>query len=160
VYLVLSVASVDAMLAAVAYSSASEKGRKRLLAYAAANLAVYLVMVLVGAIIPVKFLISFELLILVCAPTIATVLVVNGRRYARHRQRIDLLLLGVWGWLIVTIAAYFLYYISDAAENFWTRGMWFTENDVLHIGLIVWMVYIALVVARQVKDEKETMVSF
>lgn len=152
VYLVLSVASVDAMLAAVAYSSASGKGRKRLLAYAAANLAVYLVVVLAGAIIPVKFLISFELLILVCAPTIAIFLVVNGRRYARRRQRIDLFLLGVWGWLIVTIAAYFLYYLSDMAENLWARGVWFTENDVLHIGLIVWMVYLA-VIARQVRDE-------
>jgi len=33
------------------------------------------------------------------------------------------------------------------------KGIWFTENDLLHIFLIVWMVYIALVVARQVKDE-------
>ena len=155
VYLVLSVASVDAMLAAVAYSSASGKGRKRLLAYAAANLAMYLVVVLVGAIMPVKFLISFELLILVCAPTIVIFLVVNGRRYARHRQRIDLLLLGVWGWLILTIAAYFLYYLSDITENLWARGIWFTENDVLHIGLIVWMVYLA-VIARQVKDKTQT----
>lgn len=64
-------------------------------------------------------------------------------------------LLGVWGWLIVTIAAYFLYYISDAAENLWARGMWFTENDVLHVGLIIWMVYLS-VIARQVRDETQT----
>jgi hypothetical protein len=62
-------------------------------------------------------------------------------------------LLGVWGWLIVTISAYFLYYVLGISETLWARGIWFTENDVLHIFLIIWMVYIAVVVAPAVKDE-------
>jgi hypothetical protein len=35
-------------------------------------------------------------------------------------------------------------------------GNWFTENDVLHIGLIIWMLCIMRVVSRQVVDEPET----
>ena len=73
---------------------------------------------------------------------------------ASGKWRNQLLLPGAWGWLIVIIGAYFLYYLSDMAENLWARGMWFTENDVLHIGLIVWMVYITAAVARNVKDER------
>jgi hypothetical protein len=42
----------------------------------------------------------------------------------------------------VTIVAYFLYYVLGISETLWARGIWFTKNDVLHIGLIVWMVYI------------------
>jgi hypothetical protein len=37
-------------------------------------------------------------------------------------------------------------------QTLWARDVWFSENDVLHIGLIVWMVYLARVVAPRVKD--------
>jgi hypothetical protein len=30
--------------------------------------------------------------------------------------------------------------------------MWFPENDILHLGLIAWMVYISRVVLPQVQD--------
>jgi len=67
----------------------------------------------------------------------------------------DLVLLGTWAWLILTIAAYFLYYILGVSKKLWAQGIWFTENDVLHIGLIIWMVYIMRFVARRVVDEPE-----
>jgi urea transporter len=152
-YLALSVASVDAMLIAEAYSCASGKLRRGLIRYAWVNIGVYLAILLIGSQVPVKFLISFELLILVLAPNVILFLILNGWRYARLRNRMDLVLLGVWGWLILTIGAYFLYYLSGMSQRLWAQGIWFTENDVLHIGLILWMVYIALVAARWIKDE-------
>ncbi len=152
-YLALSVASVDAMLIAEAYSCASGNLRRGLIRYAWLNFGVYLAILLIGSLVPVKFLISFELLVLVLAPNVILFLILNGRRYARLRNRMDLVLLGVWGWLILTIGAYFIYYLSGLTQRLWARGFWFTENDVLHIGLILWMAYIALVAARWIKDE-------
>jgi len=153
VYLVLSLGSVDAMLIAEAYACTVGKWRQRLIRIAWGSFGLYVLLVLVGSLVPVKFLISFELLILMSVPNVIIFLYLNGRRYRQSRERMDLHLLVTWGWLIVTIAAYFLFYISDAAETLWARGVWFTENDVLHIGLIIWMVYIALVVGQHVKDE-------
>ena len=138
---------------AEAYSCTTGKWRKRLIRFAWGSFGLYLLLVLIGSLLPVKFLISFELLLVIAAPNVIIFLILNGRRYRQSRERMDLALLGTWGWLIVTIAAYFLYYVLGISETLWARGIWFTENDVLHIGLIVWMVYIVLVVAPAVKDE-------
>ena len=34
----------------------------------------------------------------------------------------------------------------------WARGLWFSDNDVLHIGLIMWVVYVDRAVGYQVTD--------
>lgn len=151
-YLVLSVASVDAMLIAEAYACTTGRWRRVLSVYAVANLALYILVVLVGALVPVKFLISFELLILFAAPAVLIFFILNGRRYARLKDGMNLALLGAWAWLVLTLGAYFLYLMSGITQTLWARGIWFSENDVLHIGLIVWMVYLARVVAPRVVD--------
>ena len=57
-----------------------------------------------------------------------------------------------WAWLVLTLAAYFVYLMSGTTQVLWARGVWFSENDVLHIGLIGWMIYLAWVVAPRVRD--------
>lgn len=152
VYLFLSVASVNAMLIAQSYACAEGQMRRRLKIYAFLNLFIYTIILLIGSFIPVKFLISFELLIFFCAPTIIIFLIMNSLRLLRYKLQVDKLLLGTWIWLSLTIAAYFLYYISGLTSRLWSQGIWFTENDVLHIGLIIWMLYLVLVVANKIKD--------
>jgi hypothetical protein len=154
-YLVLSVASIDAMVMAQAHSCATGRLRKALSLYALINLTLYAAAVVIGALVPVKFLISFELLILAAAPSILIFFTLNGWRYYKLRDSMDLALLGAWAWLTLTIGAYFAYYLSGLTQTLWAQGMWFSENDVLHIGLILWMVYLALVVAPRVRDEPE-----
>ena len=151
-YLILSAWSIDAMMLAVAYSSASGRPRNVLMTYAIANAVLYFVVVLIGMFIPVKFLISFEFLLAVSAPGVVAFFVIHGWRYSRHRQPLDLVYLGTWIWLGVTIAAYFLYLISGNTASLWAKWMWFSENDVLHIGFILWMIYIVFILAPRVKD--------
>jgi hypothetical protein len=152
IYLILSVWSIDAMMLAVAYSSADSKLRKWLSVYTVLNAALYFIIVMAGAFIPVKFLVSFELLLVVTAPSIIAFFVINGIRYFKFKRNIDLVLLGTWLWLGITIAAYFLYLISGNTASLWARGIWFSENDVLHIGLIIWMAYIARFLSPHVQD--------
>jgi hypothetical protein len=151
-YLIASVWSIDAMMLAVAHSSTTGKVRAALSVYALLNAVIYFIVVIVGAFIPVKFLISFELLLAVAAPSIIAFFVINGLRYAKLKQPLDLLYLGTWIWLAITIAAYFLYLISGNTAALWAKGMWFSENDVLHIGLILWMLYIRFSLASRVTD--------
>jgi hypothetical protein len=151
-YLIASVWSIDAMMLAVAYLSTTGKLRRALSVYSVFNAIVYFITVMIGVFIPVKFLISFELLLVVAAPSIIAFFIINGWRYSKYKLRLDLTLLGTWIWLGVTIAAYFLYLISGNTESLWARGLWFSANDVLHIGLIIWMLYIAFALAPQIKD--------
>jgi len=151
-YLLLSVASVDAMLIAVAYSCTEGKWRQALFLYALINLTMYSLLLLIGVLLPIQFLISFELLILFTAPTILVLLILNGWRYLKFKQRLDRVLLITWVWLIITLAAYFGYLLLGITPVLWAQGIWFSENDVLHIGLIIWMLYLALVVAKEMQD--------
>jgi hypothetical protein len=154
-YLVLSAASVDAMLLAGAYAYTTGRWRRALSLYAVLNAALYGTVVLVGALAPNKFLISFELLLLVAAPGVLILFALSVVRYYQQRRPMDLALLVTWLWLGLTLAAYFVYLVSGLTEELWARGVWFSENDVLHIGLILWMVYIGLVVGRRAVDAAE-----
>ena len=151
-YLIVTIWSVNAMLLAVAYSSTTGRLRKGLSVYASINAVLYFIVVIIGVLVPVKFLISFEFLLAVGFPGILAFFIINGRRYRQFKQPLDRSLLVTWVWLGLTIIAYFAYFISGNTAALWAKGIWFTENDVLHIGLILWMLYIAFSVAPKTRD--------
>jgi hypothetical protein len=152
IYLLFSVASVDAMMMAEAYLFPPGKWRKGLMGYAIANLVLYALTLITGVISLSKFLISFELLLAVTAPSVLVFLILSGWRYFKFRDPMDLALLGAWIWLGLVIGAYFTYMQLGVAESLWERGYWFSENDVLHIGLISWMLYLTFNLAKRVHD--------
>jgi hypothetical protein len=144
------------MILAVAYSSTTARLRKGLLVYALLNAVLYFILVMIGAFVPIKFLISFEFLLLVAAPGIVVLFAISFMRYARQKQQVDLIYLGTWLLLGLVILAYFIYFTSGNTASLWARGIWFSENDVLHIGLILWMLYITSLLAPRVKDRSVT----
>jgi hypothetical protein len=151
-YLIATVWSVDAMLLAVAFTSTTGKLCESLSVYAIANAVLYFIVVMVGVSVPVKFLISFEFLLAAGFPGILALFLINGWRYNKYRQPLDKVLLVTWVWLGITIIAYFIYFMSGNTLVLWNKGIWFSENDVLHIGLIIWMLYIAFAVAPRTRD--------
>jgi len=152
IYLLLSAASINAMMLAQAFAGANGRLRRGMLAYGWGNMGLYATAVLIGVWAPVQFFISFEFLILAAAPSIVGFILLNGWRYWQFRQRLDAVLLGAWLSLGAVIGLYFLYYLMGVTPRLWAQGIWFSENDVLHLGLIAWMVYIGRVVLPQVQD--------
>lgn len=151
-YQTLQVASMDAMLMAVACSSTVGRKRTMLKTYAVANALAHLGITAVGALTPVKFLISFELLVLFSTPNLLLVLGISFFRYRKHRQELDRALVIAGLWLVVTTGAYYAYFMLGYTQILWRRGIWFSDNDVLHIGMILWILYIPLVMGKWVKD--------
>jgi hypothetical protein len=155
-YLVFSAASVDALVFAGAYSCCTGKGRSVLSFYAALNFGLYSVAILLGVGLLNEFLLSFELLLLATVPSIIMLFILNTGRFIKYKDRLDLSLMITWLWLGIIFGAYFLYLSLDIGGQLWERGAWFSENDVLHIGLISWMLYIAWFLAPQVADIRYT----
>ena len=154
IYLMFQQVSMDALLVAMAYSCTTGTLRTLLLAYALVSAVVYPVLTFLGGIIPVRSLITFELMVWVSTPIFLISCLLNGWRYRAFDAPMDLALLGAWGLLLFTMAAYWLYDKLDITRKLWAKGkgIWFSQNDVLHIGLILWMIYIATVVANRVTD--------
>ena len=151
-YYLISIASINAMVIAVAYSSAGKVMARTLPAYAAMNTALYSALCLTGAFIPNRFLVSFDLIVLFTTPSYVVLFIINTTRYFKLREKLDLALMATWLSLGVVMATYYLYLGLGYPERLWERGIWFSENDVLHVGLILWMLYIGFAVAKNAKD--------
>lgn len=151
-YLMLFVISMNMIVVAVAFSSTTGKVRKGVIAYGIINSLVYLVTVLSGAFIPNQFLASFECMVMFAGPTFLILLLVNCIRFARLRKKLDLYLIIAWILMLSTVVAYFGYYVSGYALVLWEKGIWFNENDVLHITLILWIIYFHFVVSNKIED--------
>ena len=152
VYLMFQQVSMNAMLVAIAYSCTTGTFQIVLLCYALISSLVYVILICIGGIVPVKSLITFEFMIWVSAPVFFFFCFFNVWRYYVFRDSMDLVLLGSWVILLGTMMAYWIYSKQGITKKLWARGIWFSENDVLHVLLIFWMIYIVTVVAHRVKD--------
>lgn len=154
IYLMFQYVSMSLMLVAVAYSSMTGLPRMLLFGYAVMSSVGYILITIIGAIVPVKSLITFNLMVWASMPAYIAVFILACWRYFTLKTSMDLALLGTWLLLLLTSAAYYIYDELNITEKLWRKGAgtWFSQNDVLHVGLILWMVYIAMVLAHQVKD--------
>jgi hypothetical protein len=156
IYLMLQQMSMDALLVAIVCSCTEGMLQTVLLGYALISAVIYIILTFIGGIVPVKSLITFELMIWVSTPPFLIMLILSAWRYHELGTMMDLAFLGAWVLLLLTMTAYWLYDKLGITPKLWAKGkgIWFSQNDVLHIGLILWMVYIATVVAEHVQDYK------
>ena len=58
------------------------------------------------------------------------------------------------GWLLFigVGVAYGTYLSSGLTQQLWETRIWFTENDVLHLGMIGWVYYLLSNIPNALKD--------
>lgn len=151
-YLLLTVYSVNAMMMSQVYSSSTGTWKKIQLWYAPINAVVYSIFLIYGAIHPTRFLISFEFMVLFVIPSMLMFFINNIIQYVKRKTKMELLLIFVWVGMALVMVAYYAAAMFGLTEIMWSQGIWFSDNDVLHIGLIFWMVYVGIVVRKSVKD--------
>ncbi|MDP2814531.1 MAG: hypothetical protein Q8S15_02000 [Erysipelotrichaceae bacterium] len=151
-YLLLYVISVKLLVVAVSYASVQERTRQYYLKYAGLMGLIYFFILLIGILLPNQFLISFELMVLFLVPSYILMFLINLKNVRKSGKSVDRRLIMAWvGMLLITIA-YFAFYLSGISVWLWQRGIWFNANDVLHLLLIVWAMYINYKVLHLIED--------
>jgi len=148
-YSLLQVASMSAMVIAVAWALASPRALRAITAYAVLNVLVYGVVTVAGVLIPSALLLSFDVLLLFAVPALVIVAVLGwGNRGGQLGRRI----LWVLVLLVVVQVAYLAYYSAGITESLWSTGVYFSANDVLHVGMVIWLAVAGLFLWRPLRD--------
>ena len=142
VYLCLTALSISGMLFAQSYLLKSERGQKGMQYYALGSFIIYLIVLILGMLLTVKFLLTFEMLIIFMLPAILLMFGLNIKGASKDKNPKDKHAMWIWIVLGIAMVAYYAFYLSGIPELLWEKGIWFNANDVLHIGLICWMIVI------------------
>lgn len=148
-YSLLQVASMSAMVIAVAWALSSARARRAITVYAAVNVLVYVVVTLFGVLLPSALLLSFEVLLLFAVPALVIVAVLGWRA---RSQPLGRRILGVLILLVAVQIAYLAYYAAGITEALWASGVYFSANDVLHVGMVIWLAVAGLALWRPLVD--------
>jgi hypothetical protein len=153
-YSVAQACSVSAMLIAVSYACTTEGLRRGLIAFAVLDAVAYVIVTVIGVLAPSAALLSFPVLMLFAVPGILIVIAVAGRRLRSTGDPMDHALVIAAVLLVLVQVAYFAYYAAGVTAVLWDdgTGFYFSENDVLHIGMILWLWYVVAVVGPHLRD--------
>jgi len=150
-YSLLQVASMSAMVVAVAFALASARARRAITAYAIINVAIYIVITIAGILMPSALLLSFEVLLLFAVPALMLVAVLAIRNWQDSLARRILWVLVL---LVLVQVAYLVYFSLGVTESLWASGVYFSANDVLHVGMLAWLVVTGLALGPTLRDRE------
>ena len=151
-YNIFTVAGAGALLIAVAYSCLNKTQQRWSKMYALFSTILYTIVCLAGAFLPSRFLVSFELMILFTTPAYLVIVVLHIFQYFKNPSILLSRFLTCWAILAITFVAYYLYLINGLTQQLWAKGIWFSENDVLHVFMLLWCAYIYFFLAKWVED--------
>ena len=141
-YLILQQLSVNAMLAAVFIDSTTGILRNMVLGYGITLSLLYPLSTLYWTTIPKPYFLTFEYMAAISTPAYLFLLAFNGWNYIENPNSHDSNLWILWISLFAVMGCYLLYGRSGIPERLWKKKLWFSDNDLLHLGLILWMAYL------------------
>jgi hypothetical protein len=153
-YSVTQAWSVSAMVVAVAFACTLGKVRTGLIAYALINAIAYCIVTVIAVMTPSATLLSFSVLMLFALPGVLIVIVITARHLGEPKERAIFTAAIL---LLLVQVAYYAYWASGLTQTLWDNGngFYFSENDVLHIGFILWLAYLLWRVGPTLADRDE-----
>lgn len=137
---------------AVVRVSASEKFRRPLWLWGWGATLAYVGGLTAGIVWDVSFFLSFQFSVLMTLPIVTPIAVLNLWRFSIKPRVVDKVLIQSSLMLVFSSAAYFAYSNFGITEFLWRHSIWFSENDVLHVGLIFWVWYLNSRLLKLLRD--------
>lgn len=159
-YLFVTALSITIMALAFAQTFLSGTSKQVLQVYPVVMMGVYTVLLLLGSVLSVQFLLSYELFTVFFMPLFVVFFVYNIIGYQKTKDALNKSFIVLWLLFLVVNVLYYVYYLPGFTESLYTEtGIWFSANDVLHIGLILWFVYFQLRIKFELIDHKKSLLT-
>lgn len=150
VYMLLAAYCINCLMVAVGYETLGEKGRNRLIRFAVIDSVAYSLYMLIGSMIPNRFMISYEGFIAFVGINFVILFAVNVHQYAQKRDKFNRSMIVIWIAFVFVNAGYFVFLYAQWGTALYERyGLWFNENDALHVLLIAWAVLIFILIRNR-----------
>ena len=146
--------SVSALLISIAFACTAKPLRTWLIGYSIVNAVVYAGVLALGVATGNATLLSFEVLIIFAVPGAIALAVIAGIRYGKSRDPMAGSILIAALLLLLVQVAFFMWQSFGLTESLWDsgNGFYFSENDVLHVGMILWLAYAVFGLGRYLAD--------
>jgi hypothetical protein len=136
-YMTFTVISINALLVAYSYLVNNKKVQDKLQNYAIISVVLYALFQGVGIILPNKFMISYEGMLLFLSPNIIIMMWIN---FKNLNESLHKRLWNIWLLFLGVNIAYFVALFSNQGSFLYSNfNIWLNENDTLHVLLIIWM---------------------
>ena len=153
-YNISTVAAAGALLVAVSYSWMHKIGQQRAKIYAVCSTILYSIIIFIGCMLPNKLLVSFEFMIVFSLPAYFFIFSWNTKLYRAQKTPFQSAIIQSGILLLLVFISYYSYSILAITEQLWATGIWFSDNDVLHVGMLVWLIFIYVRVKPLVVDKE------
>jgi hypothetical protein len=142
-YLYLTALSITMMAYAVAKKSLNKKYLDTYLMIVNIGFIFYTISLVLGTIFEIYLWITYEWFLIFFLLYFVSFFVINFKNNKKDPNILDKRLVFVWILMMMINVVYFIYFYSGISEILYKNyNIWFSANDVLHIGLIYWMYYI------------------
>jgi len=155
VYLFLTAISMGALCIAISLTVLKEEKQKPLIYYGTVSVILYTIVLLIGSIIRHQFLISYELFTIFFMPMFVLFFVISIIHYRKNQDKLNKTLIKTWTLFLFVNVSYYIYYFLGFTEVLYENtGVWFSANDVLHVALIGWMLYIRFALKIKIENRE------
>jgi len=153
-YLFVTAISISVMAIAFANRFAKPKVKHYLCGYAKIAIIIYTIILLLGSFLENQIMISYELFTVFFMPLFLVFFVINVINYKDRKNNLDRRFIVLWLFFLVVNVAYYVYYFLNITSTLYSStGIWFSANDVLHVGLILWFGYFQLSIKKKLVTE-------
>lgn len=146
-YLYMTAFSITVMGYAVSLKGLDSYKRDIYLRVISIGFIVYTITLVAGVLFNLKLLITYEWFLIFFLPYFISFFIMNIRSNSQNPSILNRRLINIWLIMLLVNIIYFGYLFSGIPELIYDRyNIWFSANDVLHVGLVPWMYYIYITI--------------